>query len=142
MNTPTVWTRLRCYPTLVKLALAGYVLAFAFGACVHATVLLGWWGSPPHPVNPWLAYGYDSLVFFDPLVIALLLRFPRAGLLLAVAIMLADVGVNTFAAYMSTHVPVDRYAADYGARANSAFLGFVLGTAPFLWPYLGRRDAR
>jgi len=131
----------RSYPPGVRLVLAVYVLAFAFGACVHLTILLGFWGPPPHPVNPALAYGYDALALFDLLVVVLLFRFPRAGLLLALAIMLADVGVNAAAASMSLHPPVGGYATDYGALANDVFLGFVLGSAPFLWSQFSRRDA-
>jgi hypothetical protein len=138
MNTTAVSMRLRSYPSGVKFVLAVYALAFAFGTCVHVTLLLS--GPPPHPVNHSLVYGYDTLAFFDPLVIVLLLRLPRAGLLLALAIMLADVGVNTFVAYMYPHPLVAAYIPDPGAQANSVFLGFVLGSAPFLWPYLGRKD--
>jgi hypothetical protein len=139
MKTTAALMRLRSYPLSVKLALAVYALAFSFGTCVHVTILLHLWGPPPHPVSQSLMYGYDTLAFLDPLVIFLLFRFPRAGLLLALAILLADVGVNT--AYMYSHPPIGRYAADYGGHANSIFLGFVLGSAPFLWSYLGRTDA-
>ena len=126
-------------PSSVKFALAVYALAFAFGTYVHVTILLHLWGPPPHPVSQSLVYGYDTLAFLDPLVILLLLRFPRAGLLLASAVMLADVGVNAFVAYL--HPLVGSYAADYGAQANSVFLGFVLGSAPLIWPHLDRKDA-
>lgn len=135
MNTGAVSLRLRSYPSGVKFALAVYALAFAFGTCVHISILLHLSGPPPlHPVSQSLLYGYDTLAFFDPLVIVLLLGFPRAGLLLASAIMFADVGVNTFVAHL--HPLVGSYASDYGAQANSVFLGFVLGSAPLLWPYL------
>lgn len=147
MNTTDVSMRLRSYPSGVKFTLAVYALAFAFGTCVHVSILLHSWGPPPHALvdhrlmHRWLVYGYDTLAFFDPLVIFLLIRFPRAGLLLASGIMIVDVGVNAFAAYVYLHPPLGWYAADYGAQANSVFLGFVLGSAPFLWPYLGRKDA-
>jgi hypothetical protein len=135
--------RLRSYPSGVKFALAGYALAFAFGTLVHVTILLHF-GPPPHAfvnhplLHRRLVYGYDTLAFLDPLVIFLLLRFPRAGLLLALAIMLADVGVNTLVDYMDFHPLLG--TPDPGAQANSVFLGFVLGSAPLLWPYLGRKE--
>src|SRR5579863_383623 len=137
MNTAAVSMRLRSYPSGVKFTLAVYALAFAFGTCVHVAILLHLSGLPSHAVSQSLVYGYDTLAFLVPLVIFLLLRLPRAGLLLALAIMLADVGVNT--AYIHFHPSIGQYAADYGAQANSVFLGFVLGSAPFLWPYLGRK---
>lgn len=133
--------RLRSYPPSVKLALAVYALAFAFGTCVHVVALL-WWGPPPHPIlNHPLVYAYaDSLTLLDPLVIVLLLRFPRAGLLLAAAIMLTDVGKDYFVQYVYSHAP-PADAVDYVLQAHTAFLGFVLGSAPFLWSHLGRRGA-
>jgi membrane protein HdeD len=141
MTTPATWMRLRAYPRSVKLTLAVYALAFAFGTCVHVAALL-WCGPPPHPIlNHPLVYAYaDSLTVLDPLVILLLLRFPRAGLLLAVAIMLTDVGKDCFVQYVYFHAsPSD--AEDYVLQVHTAFLGFVLGSAPFLWSYLGRKGA-
>jgi hypothetical protein len=135
---PTAVSALRSYPSGVKFVLAVYALAFAFGTCVHVASLLHLSGPPSPPVNQSLVYGYDTLAFLDPLVIFLLLRFPRAGLFLGLAIMLADVGVNAFVASM--HGSVGCYASDLGAQANSVFLGFVLGSAPFLWPYLARKN--
>lgn len=128
--------RLRSYPPGVKLVLAVYALAFAFGTCVHLSLLLGFSQTHTHAVSQSLIYGYDTLAFLDPLTIFLLVRFPRAGLLLAVAIMLADVGVN--ALYSHFHPPTGAHVADYGALANGVFLGFVLVSAPCLWPHLAR----
>jgi hypothetical protein len=141
MITTAVLARLRSYPSAIKLVLATYTLAFAFGTWIHLALFLHLWGPPPHPVSRSLTYGYDTLALLDPLVILLLLCLPRAGLVLASAVMIADVGVNAFVTHVYAHPPPGWYAADYGAQANDVFLGFVLGSAPFLWPYLGRKGA-
>jgi hypothetical protein len=85
------------------------------------------------PHHPFLNAYWASLTFLDPLVVFLLIRSPRMGLLLAVAIMVTDVGVNSIATYFNTD---GRYAVDYFVQLQTAFLGFVLGSAPFLWAQL------
>ena len=76
----------------------------------------------------------------QPLAIVLLLRFPRAGLIAALAIMLTDVGINSLAALIYWSAS-SRYAVGYFVQLQTAFLGFVLGSAPFLWRHLGCPDA-
>jgi hypothetical protein len=141
MNATAVSMRLRSYPAWVKVALVVYVLAFAFGTCVHVTILMGLWGPAPHPLahHPLIHAYADSLTLLDPLVIFLLFRFPRAGLLLASAIILSDVGMHAFETYMYV-AAAGPYAVGIDGQLQTAFLGFVLGTAPFLWSYVGRKD--
>jgi hypothetical protein len=122
--------RLQSYPRQVQLTLAVYAIAFLIGTSTHLIgVLRGWW--MPH--HPFLNAYWASLTFLDPLVVFLLIRSPRMGLLLALAIMLTDVGVNSIATYFNTD---GHYAVDYFVQLQSAFLGFVLGSAPFLWAQL------
>jgi hypothetical protein len=132
MPTSTAWMRLQSYPRWVKLTLAVYAVAFLLGTSAHLNVLLhGWW----FPHHPFINAYWTSLTFLDPLVIFLLLRSPRAGLLLALAIMLTDVGINSLATYL--YLDTDgHYAVDYNVQLETAFLGFVLGSAPFLWTRL------
>lgn len=61
-------------------------------------------------------------------MVALIAGWRRTGLALAAAIMIADVGINSFAAH--------RFGWPVGAALllQSAFLGFVLGSIAFLWP--------
>ena len=132
MPTSTAWMRLQSYPRWVKLTLTVYAVAFLIGTSTHLNVLLhGWW--LPH--HPFLNTYWTALTFLDPLVVFLLLRSPRAGLLLALAIMLTDVGINSLAAYLYFDTN-GHYAVDYFVQLQSAFLGFVLGSAPFLWTRL------
>jgi hypothetical protein len=132
MLTQTTWTRLQSYPRWVKLTLSVYAIAFLIGTSTHLNVLLhGWW----FVHHPFLNTYWTSLTFLDPLVVFLLLRSPRAGLILALAIMLTDVGINSLATYL--YLDIDRhYAVDYFVQLQTAFLGFVLGSAPFLWTHL------
>jgi hypothetical protein len=136
MPTQTTWMRLRSYPRWVKLTLSVYAIAFLIGTSTHLNVLLhGWW--LPH--HPFLNMYWTSLTFLDPLVVFLLLRAPRIGLILAVAIMLTDVGINSLATYL--YLDTDRhYAVDYFVQLQTAFLGLVLGSAPFLWTHLDHKD--
>jgi hypothetical protein len=104
-------------------------MAFMIGTTTHLIVLLNGWWLPHHP---FLNAYWTSLTFLDPLVIILLLRSPRAGLLLALTIILTDVGINSLATYL--YFDKDgHYAVDYFIQLQTAFLGFALGSAPFLW---------
>jgi hypothetical protein len=122
--------RLQSYPRRVQLTLAVYAIAFLIGTSTHLIgALRGWW----MPSHPFLNAYWASLTFLDPLAVLLLFRSPRIGLLLAVAIMVSDVGLNSLATYFNTD---GHYAVDYFVQLQSAFLGFVLGSAPFLWAQL------
>lgn len=83
---------------------------------------------------------WTSLTVLDPLAIFLLLRFPGAGLLVTLAIMLTDVGINSFVTLMYSDA-TPHYAVGYFVQLQTAFLGFVLGSAPFLWREFARGDA-
>jgi hypothetical protein len=73
---------------------------------------------------------WTLLVLLDPTVIALLLfQRLRSGLLLALAIMLADVAANSYAAF-ALHFR----GFSTALLLQTLFLGFVLGSISFLWP--------
>jgi len=113
-----------------RLVLGLYVACFGVGALNHARDFLtyGWrpynWG--PHLLEIF----WTSLIALDVLVIMLVLsKFRRAGLLLATAVMLADVTANTYALVV-LGIP----AFGLAVPLQATFLGFVLGTLPFVWP--------
>jgi hypothetical protein len=137
MNTRTDRISLRSYPPWVKFTLTIYAVAFLVGTSTHLDGLLHGWWFPHHPLIN--AY-WTLLALLDPLTVFLLLRSPRAGLLLALAIMLTDVGINSLATYLYLGTG-GHYAVDYFVQLQTAFLGFVLGSAPFLWSYFSRKDA-
>jgi hypothetical protein len=70
---------------------------------------------------------WTGLTFFDPLAIVLLLAFPRAGLALTLAIIVADVAVNATATVV---IGPDLMALG----AQMLFLAFVLATIGYAWP--------
>ena len=127
MDTPR--KSIRSYPIGVRLVLMTYIAAFAIGTATHLnSIFHGWW-LPHHPL---LNTYWASLALLDPLVIVLLLRAPRLGLLFALAVMVTDVGVNSAA----SHLYLDaggQYAVNYFVQLQTAFLGFLLGSAPFVW---------
>jgi len=127
--------RFRSYPLGVRLVLTAYAIAFLIGTATHVRNLLQGYSCPHHP----LLNGYwSALTLADPLTVALLLLAPRPGLLLAAGIMLTDVAINSTASYL--YLDADgRYAVDSFVQLQSAFLGFLLGSAPFVWTHLASR---
>ena len=119
----------------VRVALGVYVLAFLVGTGTHVDMLVHGWALAHHRlVN---AY-WTALTLIDPLVIILLLRFPRIGLLAALLTMVSDVGINSLVTYLYSDT-AGHYAVDVFVQLQTAFLGFVLGSAPFLWGHFSRR---
>jgi hypothetical protein len=107
-----------------------YIACFCVGAFSHARDFAssGW---RPYAASPAILEVYwTSLLFLDLLVVALLLlRSMRVGLLLAISVMITDVAANAYASFW-LGIP----GFDTGLPLQAAFLGFILGSAPFLWP--------
>lgn len=132
-----VWQSIKSYPTGTRLVLLVYVVAFSVGTATHLnSIFHGWW-LPHHPL---LNSYWASLALLDPLAIVLLLRAPKAGLLLALVIMVTDVGINSAVSYMYLD-PGGGYAVNYFVQLQSVFLGFLIGSAPFVWRYVRRQGA-
>ena len=113
----------------VRVALAVYVVCFGVGAVNHARDFLTY-GWRPYDWGPLLFEVFWSLlIVFDSLVIALIIfGRRRLGLSLAVFTMVTDVAVN---AYAWKFLDFEGFAS--AVPLQTAFLGFVLGSAPFLW---------
>lgn len=110
--------------------LAVYLAAFAIATASHASDLVRWGFLPydfaPRPLNAF----WTSLALLDPLVIGLLVSGRRRlGLALAASVMAADVAANSYALFTLGY---GEFARSLGFQ--SMFLGFVLGSLPFLWP--------
>ena len=119
----------RAYPPWVRAVLGVYVLAFAVGTGTHLDALVHGWGFAHHPLlNAYLTL----LTVVDPVVIWLVLRVPRAGVIAALLTMLTDVGINSVVSYLYFSTP-GHYAVNDFVQLQTVFLGFVLGSAPFLW---------
>jgi hypothetical protein len=131
-STYSAWKRLKSYPIEVKVTLAMYAICFLIGTSTHLIATWNGWWLPHHPaINTY----WSSLTVLDPLVVVLLLRSPRSGLVLALAIMLSDVAINSIVTYFYLDSS-GRYAVDYHVQLQTAFLGYVLGSTPFLWSRL------
>ena len=113
----------------IRVVIGIYIACFGIGVFNHARdfMTFGWrpYGWGPNPLELF----WTSLIFLDALVIALLLsRFRRAGLVLAASIMIADVTANTYA-LVALSIP----AFGFAVPLQATFLGFVLGSLPFVW---------
>jgi peptidoglycan/LPS O-acetylase OafA/YrhL len=104
------------------------VVGFVIGTSTHLLQLVnrGWVVFAAAPT--WMNVYWTSLTFLDPLAAMLLLRARRAGLILAVAIMLSDVAVNSHALY-GLNLPF----AIWALQLQTLFCGFLLGAIGFLW---------
>jgi len=85
----------------------------------------------PLPLNVFWA----TLVVWDPLAAGLLLWRPRAGVALALVIMVVDVAVNS--SWKAARGPVDWYE-NVPLQLQTLFFGFVAGATPLIWLSAGR----
>jgi len=105
-----------------------WVVGFLVGTTTHVTdLVLG--GTDVYASFPTAARLYwVSLTLFDPLTIVLVILRLRAGVLLAVVIMVSDVALNSV--MVATHG-----LAVFGLVNQILFALLVLATAPLLWRY-------
>jgi hypothetical protein len=116
--------------TRTRFAVATYIACFGIGAVSHAFDFLSRGWRPYSFGPPALEAFWTSLVVLDALVIALLIaNWRRCGLLLAAVVMVTDVSANAFASF-ALRIP----GFGLALILQTAFLGFVLGSLPFLWP--------
>ena len=105
-----------------------YLVCFGVGALNHARDFLarGWrpYAFAPAPVEVF----WTALIGLDLAVMLLLLTGRRrTGVALAVAVMVADVAVNSDVAWRLG------FGFGYALQLQSLFLGFVLGSSPLVW---------
>lgn len=120
---------------VVRGILLVYSLGFFIGMYTHLHgVLTHGWLAWPVP----LAIGlyWDALTLLDPLTVLLLWRRPRVGLAVAVAIMVSDVSVNTFAYRAGYFGPPLPQMVPLSLFDQALFGLFVVVTAPLVWHLL------
>src|SRR5262249_23751027 len=83
---------------------------------------------------------WTSLTVLDLLTVALIWFRPRAGVVLALSIMVADVAVNSYVNFGLQQDPWVHWYACASIQLQSLFLGFVAGTAPFLWEHFAAKS--
>ena len=104
------------------------VAGFAIGTVTHTLHLInvGWVVFDAAPT--WMNVYWTTLTGLDPLAAVLLLYRRPVGLALGAAIILSDVGINSYALY--------GLALPFGflsLQLQTLFCGFLLGAAGFLW---------
>lgn len=123
------------YPRPVTLIFVVYSICFLVGTYTHTAGLVRR-GFLAFPVPLAIGVFWDALTVLDPLAVALLWWRPKAGIGLALAIMAADVCVNTatyLAGYLGPPVPnmVPLHLFD-----QALFGMFVFVTAPLAYRLL------
>jgi membrane protein HdeD len=123
-------------PVGVRWVLIIYAICLTGAGLNHARDIVngGWlpYRSVPTAVN----WYWSSLTAVDLLAATLLFIQPRAGLLLTLAIIVSDVGINSYVRY--SVIPEGWYG-EVSLQLQTLFLGFVLGSFAFLvgstvWP--------
>ncbi|HEX8327905.1 MAG TPA: hypothetical protein VF629_10215 [Hymenobacter sp.] len=123
------------YPRAVKMIFAVYSIGFLVGTYTHSADLLER-GLLAHPVPLVIGVFWNVLTLLDPLTVVLLWWRPTLGIRLALAIMVADICVNThvyLAGYFGPPVPgmvwVDLFL-------QALFGLFIFVTAPLAYQLL------
>lgn len=113
-----------------RVILGVYVVCFAIGAFNHARDFLSYGMRPYNWAPPLLEAFWSALFLLDLATIGLLLLSRlRVSLALATMIMVFDVAANAYGFFI---LGISGFAVALPLQAT--FLGFVLGSAPFLWP--------
>ncbi len=122
-------SRFATYPPAVRLLFGIYSLCFLAGTYTHVAGLLrrGFLASPV-PLS--IGIFWDALTLLDPLAVLLLWWYPKAGIRLGLAIMVADICVNThtyLAGYWGPPVP---NMIPLNLCCQALFGVFLFATAP------------
>lgn len=113
-----------------RISLSIYVICFGIGVVTHTLDFLAGWPRPYSWAPALLEIFWSALILLDALVIIMLLtRRLKSGLMLSAAIMLADVLANSYAFLI---MRLSSFA--FSLPLQAIFLGFVLGSIGFLWP--------
>ena len=120
---------------LVRLLLLGYSLGFLIGTYTHVADLVRH-GFLAAPVPLAVGVFWNALTLLDLLVVALLWWRPRAGIGLAVSIMVVDVSVNTTVYLAGYFGPPTPHMVPLTLFDQALFGLFVLLTAPVAYQRL------
>ena len=112
-----------------RICIAIYCACFAQGTVAHILDFINEGWLPYHRGPLLIRVFWTFLVLLDPGVIVLLLKHRRAGLVAAGSIMLLDVIANSYAAFILRD---NGFAI--ALPLQCLFVGFILGSFPFLWP--------
>lgn len=125
------------YPRQVKLLFLLYSLGFLAGTYTHIADLVRH-GFLAAPVPLAIGVFWNVLTLLDPLTVLLLWRRPKAGIWLAVAIMVADISVNTGVYLAGYFGPPIRHLVPLSLFEQSLFGVLVLVSAPVAYQRLAQ----
>ena len=133
--------RFAAYPSSVRLLFSIYSVCFLAGTYTHLAGLLkrGFLASPV-PLS--IGVFWDALTLLDPLTVMLLWWNPKAGIRLGLAIMVADICVNThtyLAGYWGPPVP---NMVPLNLCYQALFGVFLFATAPLAFRRLAAANSR
>ena len=135
-NCPMTTTQaLPITPPLVRLLFLGYSLGFLIGTYTHVADLVRN-GFLAAPVPLAVGVFWNALTLLDLLVVALLWWRPKAGIWLAVSIMVVDVSVNTTVYLTGYFGPPTPHMVPLTLFDQAMFGLFVLLTAPVAYQRL------
>lgn len=133
--------RFAAYPASVRLLFSIYSVCFLAGTYTHITGLVRR-GFLAFPVPLSIGVFWDTLTLLDPLTVLLLWWHPKAGIRLGLAIMIADICVNTYT-YLANYwgPPVPNMVPLY--LCEQALFGvFLFATAPLAFHRLATANGR
>ncbi|MGH8377467.1 MAG: hypothetical protein ACRER7_00780 [Gammaproteobacteria bacterium] len=112
---------------IARLIILVYVLCLLVGTSTHAyQIWVGGWlpyKTVPAPVNIY----WTLLVIADFIAVVFLFWRPRVGIVFTVLIMISDVIINSYVLYGL------KLGSLPWLELQSLFLGFVVGSAAFVW---------
>ncbi|MFT3888035.1 MAG: hypothetical protein QM713_07735 [Arachnia sp.] len=119
-----------------RVILALWIVGFVVGTASHVLdVLAGGlstYGEFPTPLRVF----WGSLLVVDPIVVCLLATRRRAGVVLALVVILADIAVNWTVWLTISGNPL------WGMINQTLFAALLVVTAPRLWRWFGARTSR
>ena len=122
-------------PAIERIVTGVLVAGFAIGTTTHLLHLVnvGWIVFDAAPA--WMNVYWTALTALDPLAAVLLLYRRSIGLRLGAAIILSDVGINSYALY-GLGLPFGFLSL----QLQTLFCGFLLGAAGFLTTITARAE--
>jgi hypothetical protein len=117
-------------PAVVRWVVIIYAFCLTGAGLNHACDIINGGWLPYRSVCTALNWYWTSLTVVDLLAATLLFIQPKAGLLLTLAIIVSDVGINSYVRY--SVIPGGWYG-EVSLQLQTLFLGFVLGSFPCLF---------
>ncbi|WP_454131442.1 hypothetical protein [Microbacterium lacticum] len=113
-----------------------WIAGFLIGTASHVLDLIAGGADTYGEFPPALRVFWFSLTVLDPLTVLLLLLRKRAGIILGLVVILADIAVNWTVFFTIGGNPL------FGVVNQTLFAVFLLATAPALWRWFRAAEER